>query len=102
KVHTFNRIQALQLFQSIPRGKVKTDYYLVLRGNKPAFSPIKSSNAICIGGVHRLRLLEPLLPLADQLCVFPHPDMQSTTWQLYFGDIRFSFSLSRDFWRGFS
>jgi SWIM zinc finger len=28
--------------------------------------------------------------------------MQSTTWQLYFGNIRFSLSLSRDAWRGFS
>jgi hypothetical protein len=28
--------------------------------------------------------------------------MQSTTWQLYFGPLRFSLSLSRDSWRGFS
>ena len=28
--------------------------------------------------------------------------MQSTTWQLYFGNIRFSLSLSRETWRGFS
>src|SRR6185312_10260543 len=34
--------------------------------------------------------------------VFPHPEMQSTTWQLYFGNVRFSISLSRDAWRGFS
>jgi hypothetical protein len=102
KAFTFNKIQTLQLFQSMPNGKPKTDYYLVMRGNKPTFTPAKSANGICIGGVHRLRLLEPLLPLADTLKVFPHPTMQSTTWQLYFGDIRFSLSLSRDFWRGFS
>jgi hypothetical protein len=102
KTFTFNRIQALQLFQSMPNGKPKTDYYLVMRGNRPSFSPVKSTSGICIGGVHRLRLLEPLLPLATELRVFPHPSMQSTTWQLYFGDIRFSLSLSRDSWRGFS
>ncbi len=28
--------------------------------------------------------------------------MQSTTWQLYFGEVVFSFSISRDTWRGFS
>ncbi len=99
---SFNRIQALQLFQSIPSGKPKTDYYLVMRGNKPIFSPVKSVNAICIGGVQRLKLIEPLLAIADALKVFPHPTMQSTTWQLYFGNIRFSLSLSRDTWRGFS
>lgn len=99
---SFNRIQALQLFQSLPKGKQKNDYFLVTRGNKPVFSPVKSGDGICIGGIHRLRLLEPLLPLADQLRVFAHPEMQSTTWQLYFGPVRFSLSLSRDFWRGFS
>lgn len=102
KMYSFNKIQALQLFQSIPSGKPKADYYLVVRGNKPVFSPVKSANAICIGGINRLKLIEPLLAYADELRVFPHPQMQSTTWQLYFGYIRFSFSLSRDSWRGFS
>ena len=81
---------------------MKCDYYLVMRGQKPAFSPVKSLNAVCIGGVHRLRLLEPLLPFADELRVFVHPTMQSTIWQLYFGPVRFSLSLSRECWRGFS
>jgi hypothetical protein len=99
---SFNRTQALQLFHSLPTGKPKADYYLIVRGNKPVFSPAKVANGICIGGVHRLRLLEPLIALADELRVFPHPDMQATTWQLYFGKLRFTFSISRDAWRGFS
>lgn len=102
QVFSFNRMQALQLFQTIPNGKPKADYYLVVRGNKPLFSPVKSAAAVCVGGVHRLKLIEPLLAFADELRVFPHPQMQSTTWQLYFGSIRFSFTLSRDAWRGFS
>ena len=102
QVFSFNRVQALQLFQSIPAGKPKADYYLIVRGNKPQFSPVKAMNAICVGGVQRLKLIEPLLAYADELRVFPHPQMQSTTWQLYFGKIRFSLSLSRDSWRGFS
>jgi hypothetical protein len=101
-VFTFNKIQTLQLFQSLPNGKPKTDYYLIMRGNKPSFSPVKSDNGICIGGIHRLRLLEPLLPLVTELKVFPHATMQSVTWQLYFGVVRFSLSISRDAWRGFS
>lgn len=102
QIHSFNRLQTLQLFRSIPKGAVKCDYYLMVRGNKPVFSPVKSLNAICIGGLHRLRLLEPLLPFADELRVFAHPAMQSTTWQLYFGRLCFSLSLSRECWRGFS
>jgi hypothetical protein len=100
--HQFTKIQAQQLFRSLPKGQVKIDYYLMLRGNMPQFSPVKSAAAICIGGLHRLRLLEPLLPFIDRLQVFAHADMQSTTWQLYFGDLRFSLSLSRKSWRGFS
>jgi len=101
-VYTFNQLQAMQLFQSIPTGQPKTDYYLIRRGNKLVFSPAKTTNALCVGGVHRLKLLEPLLPLANELKVFAGPNMQSTTWQLYFGNVRFSFSLSRECWRGFS
>ncbi len=102
RVHTFNRIQTQQLFRGIPKGQVKNDYYLIIRGNTPMFTPVKTAHAVCIGGLHRLRLIEPLIPYVDTLQVFPHPDMQSTTWQLYFGNIRFSLSLSRDSWRGFS
>ncbi|NML70628.1 SWIM zinc finger family protein [Chryseobacterium sp. RP-3-3] len=102
KLHTFNKIQTQQLFRGIPKGPVKSDYYLIIRGNKAMFSPVKSADAVCIGGLNRLRLLEPLLPYIDQMQVFPHSGMQSTTWQLYMGNIRFSFSLSRESWRGFS
>ncbi|QHS59377.1 SWIM zinc finger family protein [Chitinophaga agri] len=102
RVHTFNRVQALQLFQSIPKGSVKADHYLTVRGGKPVFSPVKGQQAVCVGGVHRLRLIELLLPLADQLRVYAHPAMQATTWQLYFGSICFTLSLSREASRGFS
>lgn len=102
KRHTFNKIQTQQLFRAMPKGVIKTDYYLIVRGNKPIFSPVKSVDSVCIGGLHRLRLLEPLLPYIDSMQVFPHINMHSTTWQLYMGNIRFSFSLSREFWRGFS
>ncbi|AZA82286.1 hypothetical protein C1637_09275 [Chryseobacterium lactis] len=102
KRHTFNKIQTQQLFRGMPKGIIKSDYYLIVRGNKPMFSPVKSADAMCIGGLHRLRLLEPLLPYIDSMQVFAHPNMQSTTWQLYMGNIKFSFSLSRESWRGFS
>ncbi len=102
KQYTFNKIQTQQLFRGIPKGPVKSDYYLIVRGNKPMFSPVRSLDAVCVGGLHRLRLLEPLLPYIDQMQVFPHAEMHSTTWQLYMGNIRFSFSLSRECWRGFS
>ncbi|MEM6379965.1 MAG: SWIM zinc finger family protein, partial [Bacteroidota bacterium] len=101
-VLTLNRVQAIQLFKSIPTGKIKTDYFLIKRGNRYLFSPLKSANAICIGGLHRLKLLQPLLPLIKELKVYPHEDMQSVTFILGFDELNFIFSVSRDFWRGFS
>ncbi|BDD09371.1 hypothetical protein FUAX_18030 [Fulvitalea axinellae] len=97
-----NRLQALQLFRSVPKSKVKTDYFLGMRGTRPVLSPAKMPDGVCVGGVHRLRLVEGLLPLVDEVRVFAHKDMQSTTWQLYFGPVRFNITLSRDAWRGFS
>lgn len=102
ELYTFNKIQAQQLFRGMPKGVVKCDYFLIVRGNKPTFSPVQSADGVCIGGLHRLRLLESLLPYTDYMKVFGHPKRQSVTWQLYMGNITFSFSLSREIWRGFS
>ena len=99
---SLNKIQALQLFKTIPNGKVKTDYFLIKRGNKYLFSPLKSNSAVCIGGIHRLKLLQPLIPLINEMKIYPQKDMQSVTFILCFNDLNFVFSISRDFWRGFS
>jgi hypothetical protein len=99
---TLNRIQALQLFKTIPSGKVKTDYFLIKRGTKYLFSPLKANQAVCIGGIHRLKLIQPLIPLIKELKIYPQKDMQSVTFVLCFNELNFVFSISRDFWRGFS
>ncbi|WP_179333543.1 SWIM zinc finger family protein [Winogradskyella costae] len=99
---SLNKIQALQLFKTIPNGKVKTDYFLIKRGSKYLFSPLKSNSAVCIGGIHRLKLLQPLIPLINEMKIYPQKDMQSVTFILCFNDLNFVFSISRDFWRGFS
>ncbi len=100
--HSLNKVQALQLFRSIPKGTVKNDYYLIKRGKRYQFSPVKSADAVVVGGLHRLQLLAPLLPLLDTLKIYSHIDNQSVTFQLYFDAIVLSFTLSRDAWRGFS
>ena len=96
------RVQAIKLFQGLPRGKTRGDFYLSRRASSLALAPMRAPGGIAIGGVNRLLLLEPLLAYADSLKVFAHPSGSSTTWQLYFGDLRFSFSLSREPYRGFS
>ena len=99
---TLNKLQAIQLFRSIPKGTVKTDYYLIQRANKYSFSPMVQKDALLIGAINRLRLLEPLLPLLTQLKIYEHEEGLSSTWQLYFDTVIFSLTLSREAYRGFS
>lgn len=102
EVFRLNKLQTIQLFQSLPKGAVKADYYLISRANKFIFSPAKIDGGVTIGGIHRIRLLEGLLPFIDGMTVYSTPDGQSTTFMLLLGDLRFLFSLSSDVQRGFS
>ena len=99
---TLNRLQAIQLFNSIPKGVIKTDYYLIKRANRYNFSPMPQPHTLLIGAINRLRLLEPLLPHITKLKVYQHQDGLSSTWQLYFDNVIFSLTISRDAYRGFS
>ncbi|MBU6122589.1 SWIM zinc finger family protein [Hymenobacter siberiensis] len=97
------RVQAVQLVQNIPAGAAKIDYYLLLRGPRPSFAPVASPGAVRVGGVHRLRLLEGLLPLCDAVRVYAAPDGQAAAFLLELGGgHRFLLALSADVWRGFS
>ena len=101
-VYTLSRVQALQLFRAIPAGRVKADYYLTKRGSRFALSPVKSTNGVRIGGVHRLKLLQPLLPLVNGIDVYAHERGLASTFVLRFDRLDFVFSLSRHAARGFS
>ncbi|GAB2790445.1 hypothetical protein HNQ93_003341 [Hymenobacter luteus] len=97
------RVQAVQLVQGLPAGTAKTDVFLVLRGPRPSFSPVATAGAVRVGGAHRLRLLEGLLPLCEALRVYATPDGQASAFVLELGGgQQFVLALSADVWRGFS
>ncbi len=97
-----DRNQAIRLFKSIPKGKVKKDYFFQKRGAMLRFSPIAAGNATPLGGLERLRLIERLLPFCNEVTFYATPDGQSTAWQLDMDSVRFTLVLSREVWRGFS
>ncbi len=105
-----DKLQIQLLFRAIPKGDAKEDYYLSFRGKKPFLSPIKSKASICIGGIHRLRLAETMLPLTKKLVIYTSPTENATAFQFdlatdvskAFSGVRFTLLLSRSFWRGFS
>ena len=97
------RVQAVQLVQALPAGAAKNDYFLLLRGPRPSFAPVTSPGAVRVGGAHRLRLLEGLLPLCEALRVFATPDGQAAAFVLELGGgQQFLLALSANVWRGFS
>ncbi|AHJ96280.1 SWIM zinc finger family protein [Hymenobacter swuensis] len=97
------RLQAVQLVQNLPAGIARTDFFLVLRGPRPSFAPVGGPGAVRVGGVHRLRLLEGLLPLCETLRVYATPDGQAAAFVLELGGgQQFVLALSADAWRGFS
>ncbi|MBD0403343.1 SWIM zinc finger family protein [Flammeovirga sp. EKP202] len=101
-IFTLTKVQALQLFKTLPVGKVKEDYYLSKKGNRYSFTIRKEKDTITIGGIHRLKLLQPLLPLIKEMSVYEQEEKQSVTFVLVFEGVKFNFSLSRNYYRGFS
>ncbi|WP_266367089.1 SWIM zinc finger family protein [Tellurirhabdus rosea] len=99
---TLTRMQAVQLFQSLPRGTVKSDLFLVQRAGKFLFSPLQTGTNIRVGGAHRLRLMEGLLPFVDGLAVYGSPDEQAAGFVLLMGPLQMVFAFSADAYRGFS
>ncbi len=97
-----NRLQAMQLFRTIPAGTTKHDLFLAKRGSRYLFSPVQSKSAICIGGAHRLHLLNPLIPLSKGLTIYRHPSDQSISITLHFERANYVFAVSRSASRGFS
>ena len=99
---SLTKAQAITLFRSVNLTKVKTDYYLVKRGTKYQLSPLSNKDTVCIGGIHRLALLKPLLTHVDAMHIYNHNADQAVSFVLEMGAIRFTFSISRSYLRGFS
>jgi len=97
-----DKVPAMQLFRSLPKGKIKNDLFLMKRGNRYIFSSVKSNAGLCIGGAHRLQLLSPLIPLINKLSIYKHPLDQTCNIILHFDQVEFTFAISRNPFRGYS
>ncbi|WP_312136920.1 SWIM zinc finger family protein [Sphingobacterium sp.] len=97
-----NKVQVVQLFQSIPRGNVKGEFFLHQRANRFVLSPIASKDSVRIGGIQRLRLLEGILPYIDSMTVYQEVGGESCSVVADFKNMRLTLALSPDSYRGFS
>lgn len=97
-----NKIQVIQLFQSLPKGNVKGEFYISKRAGKFMFSALSSADSVRVGGVHRLRLLEGILPIVDKISVYETEDRETCAVVCDFGNQLLLMAFSPDAYRGFS
>lgn len=99
---TLNRIQCIQLFQAVPKGSAKGTYYITFCSGKYSLSPLPAPRSVRIGGIHRLRLLEGVLPWVQQMHLYESEDRETCAVVADFGKMRLMMAFSPDANRGFS
>ena len=82
--------------------KAKDRCYLIANGRLLRLSQRAAAGALSVGGIGRLKLLEPLARLADSLRIYASPYHAATAWVLDLGSARFELLLSPEAGRGFS
>ncbi|GAA6766789.1 SWIM zinc finger domain-containing protein [Flavobacterium sp. CGRL1] len=97
-----NKIQTIQLFQSLPKGNVKGDFFITKRAGKFMFSTLATADSVRIGGVQRLRLLEGILAIVDKIFIYESDDKQTCAVVCEFGKMQLLMAFSPDSYRGFS
>ncbi len=88
-VHRFNCLQLLQLFQTVPKGEIKADYYLTMRGTRPAFSPVKSADTVVHRWYSSVAINKPLFPYADELHRLKEPLVEELRMNTVIGSKQF-------------
>lgn len=97
-----NKIQTIQLFQSLPKGNVKGHFYISNRAGKFMFVTLTTKDSVRIGGVQRLRLLEGILAIVDKLYIYESSDKQTCAMVAEFGKMQLLMAFSPESYRGFS
>lgn len=97
-----NKIQTIQLFQTLPKGNVKGEFYITKRAGKFMFSTLATADSARIGGIHRLRLLEGILAIVDKIFIYESSDRETCAVVCEFGKMQLLMAFSPDAYRGFS
>lgn len=97
-----NKIQTIQLFHTLPKGNVKGEFHLTQRAGKCMFSTLATADSVRVGGIHRLRLLEGILPIVEKIRVYESSDKETCAVVADFGKMELLMAFSPDANRGFS
>ena len=97
-----NKLQVIQLFQSLPKSTIKGDMFIVQRAGKFLFSPLQTGKTVRVGSPHRLRVMENIFPHLTSLKIYESEDGQASCFVALIGNLQMVFAFSADAYRGFS
>lgn len=102
--HAFclGKIAAQRFLRTLPRAASNQPQWVVVSGNSARLSARPTARSVKIKGAQRLKLLERLAVVADQLDVYFNATLGSSAWVLSFGAQRLTLVLNAEPWRGFS
>ena len=91
-----------RFLRALPRGGTRGASFIVSAGRGLRLSQVESREAVRVGGIERLRVLEDVAGDASVLRVFGQAGGEASGFELVFDDARFHLVLSPEIWRGFS
>ncbi len=94
--------EALRLVRSIPKTSPKQPSYITKRGNSLRLSQRPAEDAIRISGLHRLKVIEPLICYAQTIKIWSNDKNTLCAWDIEYENVRFFLLLSPEIYRGFS
>ena len=101
--HELSAVDANRFLRSLPRMSThRRSTWIVPSGRSIRLSQREARGAVRVGGLERLRVLEPLCPEAKSLRIYGDTTTSASAWELDLGDCRFQLALSPEVWRGFS
>lgn len=102
-VHEISGVEALRFLRSLPRMNTgRRESWIVSAGRGLRISQCKTREAVRVGGLQRLRVLESLAPISNRLRIFTDEPTGASAWVLDLDDSRFHLVISPEVWRGFS
>jgi hypothetical protein len=95
--------EVLRFLRSLPRAKTsRHSIFIVPAGRGVRMSVTACKGALATSGVERLRVLEDIAPFAKSLTAYGDVDGQASAFEVDFGAMRYTLTLSETVWRGFS
>ena len=76
--------------------------YLLPQGKSLRLSRRKSKGAVPISGLHRLKIIDQLLPIAKNIIVWSDEETECTAWEIQADNISATLCFSPEIQRGFS